>query len=154
MDDDEQHLKRSPKTGWWVLAYLLSPGLPFVCLRVGRAIGTIECILGVLAGLIAHVGLVSVLAKTNGEPLQIFITLLMGVSIFTVVMWLYLAGQRAGFWSESAKKQWRLAGRFFGALIGIAIALNILAFHLKNSAKQTRAEQAHGEQRLTRSEFK
>ena len=153
MDDDEAH-KRSPQTAWWVLAYLVSPGLPFVCLRVGGAIGNIECILGVLAGLIAHLGLVSVLTQTNGEPLQIFIVLLMGVSLYSVVMWQYLAGQRSKYWTDSAKKQWRIAGRFFGGLIGIALALNIVAFHLTNNAKQKRAEQGGAGQPATRSESK
>ncbi len=130
----DEPVTRSPAIGLWVLAYFLSPGLAFICLRVGRAIGTVECILGVVAGLIAHIGLVTVLSKTNGEPLQIFITLLMGVSLFTVVTWQYLAGARSDFWSEKAKSQWRIAGRFFGALIGIGIALNIIAFHLTHSA--------------------
>ena len=153
MDDDEIQ-KRSPQTAWWILAYLVSPGLSFICLRVGQAIGTIECILGVLAGLIAHLGLVSVLTQTNGEPLQIFIVILMGVSLFSVVMWQYLAGQRSEFWSDNAKKQWRIAGRFFGGLIAIALALNIVAFHLTNSAKQKRAEQGAPEQPLPAAQFR
>jgi len=127
---DEEYNMRSPKKAWWVLAYLISPGLPFVCLRISQAIGTFECILGVLAGLIAHIGFISILTHTNGNPLQIFTTLLMSISIFTVVMWQYLAGERAGLWSDRAKNQWRLAGRFFGGIIGIGIALNIIVFHL------------------------
>ena len=139
---DNESPRRSPHRVWWILGYLVSPGLPFICLRVARAIGTIECLLGVLAGLIAHYGLVSVLTQTNGEPLQIFIVLLMGISVLSVVMWQYLAGQRSGFWSESARGQWRIAGRFCGSVIGIALTLNIIVFHLTIRANQTQAEQA------------
>ena len=122
---------RSPHVGWWVTAYLLSPGLPFVCLRVAKVIGTIECILGVLAGLIAHLGIVAVLVRTNENPLQIFVVLLMGTSFFIVFTWQYIAGARKDFWSQPAKKGWRLAGRFFGGFLGIALALNVIAFLLK-----------------------
>lgn len=134
MPNDNQN-SHSPKTIWWVLAYLVSPGLAFICLRVSRAIGTLECVLGVLAGFIAQQALISVLAQTNGNPLQVFIIILMGVSILAVVMWQYLAGQRSGFWSDNAKKQWRIAGRLFGVLIGIALLLNIILFHLTNVTK-------------------
>ena len=74
--------------------------------------------------------MVTVLVKTDGDPLQGFVVLLAGVSLFTVVMWQYLAGQRSNFWSEEAKRLWRFVGRFFGGLIGFATLLNILVFHL------------------------
>ena len=116
----------------WVLAYLISPALPFVCLRIERAVATSQCILGVLAALLAHVGLVSVLGGTNGEPLQIFVVLLLGVSIYLVVLWQYLAGHAASLWSAEAERQWRVAGRFFGAIIAAGLAAAILTFHLRH----------------------
>jgi len=120
--------KRLSKT-IWILAYLISPAIPFACLRVERAISTLQCILGILAALLAHIGLVSVLGGTNGNPLQIFIVLLLGVSIYLIVLWQYLAGHVAALWSAEAERQWRIAGRFFGAVIAFSLALAILTFH-------------------------
>lgn len=104
--------------------------------------------------MIAHLGLVSVLPETNGEPWQIFIVLLMAVSVLSVVMWQYLAGQRSGFWSERARRQWRIAGRVFGSLIGMALALSILAFHVQKKPIPLRAGQAAGSQPATRFDSK
>jgi hypothetical protein len=122
---------RSPSKAVWIVAYLVSPALAFVCLRYARAIGTFECICGVLGALIAQIGLVTVLGATDGDPLQIFVTVLLGLSIFVVVLWQFLAGQRAGLWSAGAQKQWRIAGRCFGGFIAVGLALGIVTFHLR-----------------------
>ena len=116
----------------WILAYLISPALPFICLRIERAVSTSQCMLGVLAALLAHVGLVSVLGSTNSDPLQIFVVLLLGVSIYLIVLWQYLAGHAVSLWSAEAECQWRVAGRFFGAIIAFGLASAILTFHLRH----------------------
>ena len=133
----------------WIVAYFVSPALPFICLRYARAIGTIECVCGVLVALIAQIGLVTVLGATNGNPLQIFVNILFGLSLFLVVLWQFLAGQKAGLWSANAQKQWRLAGRFFGGFIAISLAFGIVSFHLQrqldpehSSSKNPQAEQS------------
>ena len=128
---DSEPTPRSPAKSVWIIAYLLSPALPFICLRYARAIGTLECVFGVLAALIAHIGIITVLAGTNGNPLQIFIVLLLGVSLFLIVFWQFHSGHRAGLWSSGALKQWRLAGRIFGGFLTIGIAFSILGFHLR-----------------------
>ena len=120
----------------WIAAYLLSPALPFLCLRYAKAIGTLECVLGILAALIGHIGLVTVLSATDGEPLQVFVILLMGLSLFVVVLWQFLAGERAGLWSEDARRQWRTAGRFFGCFLAVGTALGIVSFHLQRKVDQ------------------
>lgn len=122
-------LKRLPKS-IWIAAYLISPAAPFVCLRLSKAIYTLHCVLGVLTALFAHIGLVSVLAHTNGQKLQIFIVLLLSESIYLVCLWQYLAGHAVSLWSAEAEYQWKLAGRIFGALIFSALIFNILIFHL------------------------
>lgn len=126
---EQPAIKRLSKTVW-ILAYLISPAIPFVCLRIERAVSTLQCILGVCAALLAQIGLVSVLGDTNGNPLQIFIELLLGVSIYLVILWQYLAGHAAALWSAEAERQWRIAGRFFGAIIAFSLASAILTFHL------------------------
>ena len=93
---DDHAIDRSPSKAIWIVAYLLSPALPFLCLRYARAIGIGECIFGVLAALIAHIGLVTVLGATDGDPLQIFVILLLGLSLFVVILWQFLAGQHVG----------------------------------------------------------
>jgi len=127
----------------WVIAYLLSaPALPFICLRIARAISTFQCILGVLAGLVVHIGLIPAMAATNGNPLQMLILLLMVTSMYLVVLWQYLAGHAVALWSESAERQWRIAGRFFGGLLGIVFALNVLTFnYLAQGIPQEQLEQ-------------
>lgn len=76
----EDRLSRSPSKAVWIVAYLITPALPFVCLRYARAIGTVECVCGVLVSLVAQIGLVSVLGATDGDPLQIFVNLLLALS--------------------------------------------------------------------------
>ena len=123
--------RRSPATPFWVLAYLVSPGFAFLCLRAAGVVGWLECFFGVIAGLGVHLGIVSILTETNGEPLQGFALLIMLLGIYIVVMWQFIAGQRVGFWSSVALKQWRLAGRFFGTLIGISFLAQLVLFHLE-----------------------
>ena len=122
--------KRLSKTVW-ILAYLISPAIPFVCLRIERAVSTFQCILGICAALLAQIGLISVLGGTNGNPLQIFIVLLLGVSIYLIVLWQYLAGHAAVLWSAEAERQWKTAGWFFGAIITFGLASAVLTFHLQ-----------------------
>lgn len=114
----------------WIAAYLISPALPIICLRDARAIGTVECVGGVFVALIAQIGLVTVLGATDGDPLQIFVNLPLDLSLFLVVLCQYRAGQRAGIWSADAPKQWRLAGRFFGGFLAVALASGIAICHL------------------------
>ncbi len=121
----------NPSKASWVVAYLLSPGLAFICLWKAKAVSVVECVSGVLVGLLAHIGLVTVLGGTNGDPLQIFIILLLGVSLFAIVMWQFVAGLRVSLWTPEAMKQWRLAGRFFGGLLAIGLVVGILLFHLQ-----------------------
>lgn len=139
---------RSPSKTIWILAYLISPALPFLCLRYARAIEPVETFFGIIVALASHIGLVTVLSKTNGSPLQIFIVLLMAVSIYVVVLWQFLAGQRVGLWSESAQKQWRRAGRFFGGFLVVVLILAICSFHLvrKIDPGQSRTESENVEQ--------
>lgn len=139
---DEHPQVRSPSKAIWILAYLISPALPFLCLRYARAIGLLEAFFGVIVALASHIGLVTVLSETDGSPLQIFIVLLMAISIYVVVLWQFLAGQRVGLWSESAQKQWRTAGRFFGGFLAFALILAICSFHLvrKIDPDQSRIE--------------
>jgi len=132
-------IARSPSKAIWIVAYLLSPTLPFFCLRYARAIGTVECIFGVLAALIAHIGLVTILAATDGDPLQIFVILLLGLSLFVIILWQFLAGQRVGLWSDSAQKQWRTAGRFFGGFLAVGMVLAIVTFHLQRNLEPSAA---------------
>ena len=115
----------------WILAYLVSPALPFVCLQIERAVSTWQCVLGVLAALLVQVGLISVLGGTNNNPLQIFIVLLLFTSVYLVILWQYLAGHAVALWSAEAERQWKTAGRFFGALIALGLTSAILVFHLQ-----------------------
>lgn len=156
---NEDTIARSPSKAVWIIAYLMSPALPFLCLRYARAIGTVECVLGLLTAVIAHVGLVTILGATNGDPLQIFIVLLLGLSIFVVVLWQYLAGQRSGLWSASAQSQWRTAGRFFGGFLATGLIFAIVTFHMRRTLdpehswiENHQAEQAGAGQPLIRSE--
>ena len=130
-ETNQDSSSRSPGKPFWVLAYLSSPGLAFLCLRAAGVIGVLECFLGTLAGLLAHLGLVSVLVGTNEDPLQGFVLLGIGFSIYLVVMWQFVAGQRVSFWSEVALRQWRIAGRFFGGLLGFSLLAQIILFHLE-----------------------
>jgi hypothetical protein len=158
---EDHAIDRSPSKAVWIIAYLLSPALPFFCLRYARAIGTFECIVGVLAALIAHIGFVTVLGATDGDPLQIFVILLMGLSTFVIILWQFLAGQRSGLWSAGAQKQWRTAGRFFGGFLAVGIVLAIVSFHLRRTLdpehswiENSKAEQAGTGQPATRSQSK
>ena len=132
--------KRLSKTAW-IVAFLISPAAPFVCLRMERAISTLQCVLGALAALLVHVGLVSVLIHTNGQPLQFFIVMLLSVSLYLVFFWQYVAGHSISLWSEDAERQWRLAARFFGVFLAVGIAVAILGFHLDRT-KSPRPNQA------------
>ena len=114
-----------------MLAYLISVAAPFVCLRIERAISTFQCILGVLAGLLVHVGMIPVLGRTEGDPLQPFLLVLFMTALYLIVLWQYLAGHAVSLWSENAERQWRTAGRFFGGFIGIAFAAILFLFLLR-----------------------
>jgi hypothetical protein len=129
---------RSLSKGLWILAYSLSLALPFVCLRYARAIGTGQCVLGVLAGLIVQVGMIPIMAAAEGNPLQMFVLALLGFSYYVIVLWQHLAGRKVGLWSEAALYQWRLAGIFFGALLGLTLGAGIVMFNLQQ------AMHAHG----------
>ena len=116
-------VRRSPSKTVWVLAYFFgATSLPFLCLRRAGAIGNLECILGFMAGLLVHMGPIPVLAATDGDPAQAFVILSMGMGMYLVVMWQYLAGRRASLWSPAALKQWRLASIFFAAFLAFAFA--------------------------------
>jgi len=128
--DDPASTKRLPRNVW-VLAYLISVAAPFVCLRIERAISTFQCILGVVAGLLVQVGMVSILERTERNPLQPFLLVLSMVALYLIVLWQYRAGHAAALWSEDAERQWRTAGRFFAGFIGIAFAATILLFLLR-----------------------
>ncbi len=110
----------------WVLAYLCSAtALPFLCLRRCRAIGNLECVLGVMAGLIVHPGIVGALEPTDGEPLQIFVILSGSLGMYLMVMWQFLAGRKAGLWSAKALREWRTAGIFFAIVLALGLGLAI-----------------------------
>lgn len=129
-DSKTTERSRSPRESFWILAYLLSPALAFFCLRSARVIGRGECSLGVSAGLLTHLGLLSVMIETEGDPLQGFLLLLMASTLYLVLMWQYLAGQRGAFWSQKALKRWQLAGRFFGGLLAFSFLGQLILFHL------------------------
>lgn len=121
--NEDRTISRSPSLAVWVLAYLFSAAsFPFLCLRRARAIGNLECLLGFLCGLLVHIGPIPVLAKTEGNPMQIFVLLTTMLSLYLMVMWQYLAGRKASLWSEGALKQWRTAGIFFAGFIAFALA--------------------------------
>jgi hypothetical protein len=135
--DSTSTSKRVTKVAW-IIAYLVSPAAPFVCLRMERAISTVHCTLGLLVGLGVQVGLVSVLAQTNDDPLQFFIVLLLATSVYMVVSWQYIVGRSAALWSREAERQWRFAARFFGAALAVGLAVGIASFHIHRFT--TRAE--------------
>jgi len=128
--DEPAGTKRLSRNAW-VLAYLISVAAPFVCLRIERAISTFQCILGVLAGLLVHVGMIPVLAKTEGMAIQPFLLVLCMMGYYLIVLWQYRAGHAVSLWSEDAERQWRTAGRFFGGFIGIALAAMVVLFFLR-----------------------
>ena len=69
MPNDNPPFRQIPN--WvWVIAFVLSVALPFLCLRAARVIGWVECLIGVCTGLLVHVGMVTVLAKSDGDPLS------------------------------------------------------------------------------------
>lgn len=120
----------------WMLAFLFSPALPFVCLCHVRAINLKECVFGVAAALLAQFGMISVLGQTNGEPLQGFLVLLYGALLFILYGWHYLAGQRAGYWSGPARNAWRWLGVLAGSMLALGLAANIANFHLQRLTSQ------------------
>ena len=128
--DDASSKGRLSKNAW-VLSYLLSVAAPFVCLRIERAISNVQCVLGVLAGLLVHVGIIPILAKTEGKPVQPLLLVLCMAGYYLIVLWQYRVGHAAGLWSEDAERQWRKAGRFFGGFIGIVFAMTIVVFLLR-----------------------
>jgi len=91
-----------------------------------------------LAALMVHVGLVSVLARTNNDPLQFFIVLLLATSIYLIVSWQYCVGRCALLWSQEAERQWRGAAWFFGAALAVGLGVGIVSFHMH--ASSTKAE--------------
>jgi len=118
------------RSGVWAILYLFFPSAVFILMRVAKAISTRECICGFLAGTIANIGLVSVLGKTNDSPLQMFIELLLVMSMYLIFIWLYWAGLRGNIWTEQAKKSWKFGGWFFGIFIFVALVVTILNFHM------------------------
>ena len=128
---NDNPIARSPSKTIWIVAYLISPAIPFLCLRQARAVGIGECICGIIAALLAHIGLVTVLSATNGDPLQVFVILLLGFSLYLIILWQFLAGRRAGIWTDAALEKWRKAGRFFAGFLAIALAFAIATFHLR-----------------------
>jgi hypothetical protein len=108
---------------------MVSSAGPFLVLRWARCIDTWTMLWGVVASLTAHIGLVTVLGELNGHPLQGFVVLLMGACLYIIGMWIFLLGQRAGYWSDPARKAWRAAGKFFGGFLLAALILSIATFH-------------------------
>jgi hypothetical protein len=113
----------------WVVAFMFTFAGAFIVLRWARVIGTATMIVGILAALTAQIGMVSVLGVTNREPLQVFLVLLMGTCLFILGMWVFLLGQRVGYWSASALVIWRIFGKVLGGFLLIALILNIASFH-------------------------
>ena len=131
----ETQIKRLPIIVW-VIAFLITPAFVFICLRISKAIGTFECLFGFLVGLLVHFGIVSVLTETNDSPLQVFIVLLLGTSLYLVFIWLYWAGIRGNIWSDQVKKYWKYAGWFFGSLLVIGLTFAIQGFHITRLMNQ------------------
>ena len=114
----------------WTILYLFFPSSVFILMRIVKAISTLECICGIIAGSVAHIGLVSVLGKTNDSPLQMFIELLLVMSYYLIFIWLYWAGLRGNVWTEKAKKSWKFGGWFFGIFIFVSLVVIIFNFHM------------------------
>jgi hypothetical protein len=139
MSEHTPSARRLSKTAW-IIAYLISPAAAFVCLRMKRALSSLQCIFGVLAALLVHVGVVSVLIHTNGQPLQFFIVVLLSVSLYLIFFWQYVAGHSISLWSADAERQWRLAARFFGLFLAVGLAVAVLGFHLDRSKTRGRTK--------------
>ena len=89
-----------------------------------------ECSAGIIVALLVHVGLVSVLAKTNGNSLQLFIILQLGLSLHNIYLWQFVRGRKAGLWSATVLKIWSFAGYFSAAWLMLGLMIAIASFHL------------------------
>jgi hypothetical protein len=122
-------------TTGWTISFLLFPYGPFIYMAKLKVITKGFACIVVLASVVLQVGMVSVLAKTNEQPWQHWLVLLMGVGFYLLGTLQFIAGERKNIWSDKARKDWRLAGWFCGCFLLLALLTQILLFHFLPSMK-------------------
>jgi hypothetical protein len=119
-------------TTGWIISFLLFPYGPFIYLARLKVITQGFACIAVLASAVVHVGMVSVLAKTNQQPWQHWLVLLMGIGFYLLGTLQFMAGEGKHIWSDKARKDWRLAGWFFGCVLVLYLLVQILMFHISS----------------------
>jgi hypothetical protein len=124
---------RPLNSGIWLVGFLIFPFGSFICLRIARCISNATLLVGLIASCAVQIGLVSVLAKVEGEQLQPFIILSTLACFYILGMWQYLLGLRVSYWTPEGLRGWRVLGKFFGGFLLLALILNIASFHFQRS---------------------
>jgi hypothetical protein len=87
----------------------------------------------VLAAAAINFGMVSVLADTNGEPWQQWLLLLLTGIGYALGLLQFALGERRKIWGTTSLRYWRLAAWFFGVLLFLGVALQVVQFHLRHA---------------------
>jgi hypothetical protein len=115
----------------WFIAFVLSPYGPFAALWWLGAIPLPALIVYLLAGAAVHIGMVSVLARTNHEPYQIWLVLLLASGIWALASLVFTIGVTHQIWTRRALAIWRVAAWLFGIMLLLDLLLAIAVFHLR-----------------------
>jgi hypothetical protein len=124
-------LRKSSRVGW-VLAFLFFPYGPFVYLAWLRVVSVMLTFFFLVVSAIVHIGLVSVLAKTNHEAWQGWVNLLLAGALYCLGLLQYIVGERRGIWSRRGQILWRRFGWGLGLFLLAGLLAMIGVFHLKH----------------------
>jgi hypothetical protein len=121
----------SGSTLGWIVSLVLFPYGPTVYLARLKAIPWGHAVFLLLACVLLHVGLGTVLAKTNEDrSLQPWLVLILGGGYYLLGMVHYTAGALKGIWSAQADRLWRFFGWLFGVLLFLYLLVQIVWFHI------------------------
>ena len=119
-------------TGWWILSFLLFPYGPFLYLARLKVITWWFAGFSIFLTVVVSIGTATVLGRTNEEPWQQWVVLLLGVGFYLLGMLQYSCGCRKGIWSPRALRLWRLMGWIWGVMLLINWLSQILLFHVQD----------------------
>jgi hypothetical protein len=114
----------------WFLAFLFFPYGPFLYLARLRAMSWTLAIFFVLASLVVIDGTVSVLIKARGQSLEMWLVLVLNLSVYCFGLFQYIIGVRHNIWSRLGRRLWLAAAWFIGSILLIDLLTHIIQFNL------------------------
>ena len=134
-----RNLRTLPKWAWFLAVMFFPPGI-FIAFGATRLLSWAKSVLLAILSYVSMAGfaaLMGALEERQAGPLPRSAALGFGLLVFTA--WgrcLYRIGDKASYWSPSARKNWRHAGWLVVALLGLqllSVVLILVILYLQNN---------------------